>query len=113
MDKLKIICILLILLLCFGCAKEDQKFIGTWSNKVEGRGDIQLIISRDGNKLLLKDIQISSGRTIGIHSAKVDNGYLVVDGNELGLGYLLGKVSYSETEDALIPERVPAFYRVK
>jgi hypothetical protein len=111
MNRFKIICVCSFLLLCFGCTREDQNFIGTWSNKNANGGDLKLIISRDGEKLLVKDILISSGQVIGMQSARVENGYLVVDGD--GIGALLRKVSYSETEDALIPESVPAFHRVK
>lgn len=109
-------CMLTTSLLCFGCTKEDESFIGIWSNKAGNLGDIQLTISRDGQKLLVKESIISNGYVIAMRSAKVEDGYLLIDGDNL-----FGKMSYSKTEDALIPINtgeailgaIPGFHRVK
>ncbi|MDD2776214.1 MAG: hypothetical protein PHU06_09680 [Gallionella sp.] len=117
MNKFITMCMLAICLLCFGCTNEDENFIGIWSNKVAGNlGDIQLTISRDGKNLLVKESIISNGNVIAMRSAKVKDGYLLIDGD-----VLYAKMSYSKTEDALIPINtgesilgaLPGFHRIK
>lgn len=113
MNKTRIIYILVICFFCFGCTKKDEKFIGIWSNKVGNLGDLQLTISRDGERLLVKKGLISSGQLFEMNNAKVEDGYIFIDG---GISFYT-KMSYSETEDALIPvyegEAIPGFHRVK
>lgn len=113
MNKLKKICILTACLLCFACTKEDDIFIGIWNNKTEnGTGDIQFTITRDGDKLLVKESIISNGKVFATHNAKAKDGYIYIDGDGL-----FGKMSYSKTEDSLIPINkgfdIPEFRRVK
>lgn len=105
MNKLQFGSVFLTLILCFGCAKKDERVIGVWNNP----GDIQLIISRDGEKLLVKYKFISNGVVFTKHPARFENGYLLIEGDGI-----YGKLAYSETEDELIPVTgLPGLHRVK
>lgn len=103
-------------LLCFGGTKEDDNFIGIWSNKVGTLGNIQLTIFRNGENILVKESIISNGNVIAIYSAKVKDGYLLVDGDKL-----YSKLTYLKAEDSLLPINtgesilgaLPGFHRVK
>lgn len=97
--------LILMLTLSFGCAKEDERVIGVWNNP----GDLQLIISRDGDNLLVKYKLISNGVVLSKHPARFDNGYLIIEGDGI-----YGKLAYSQTEDELISVKgLPGLRRVK
>lgn len=110
--------LLFIVLICLGCAKkEDEKYIGEWSNNIEGRDNgLTLLIKKDGDKLLVRTIietKEGKGGTLYLRSAVVDkDGYLITEG-----GGLFEKMSYSETENALLIVNsgmyIPSFHRVK
>lgn len=105
MNKFQFVSVFLTLILGLGCAKKDEKVIGVWNNP----GDMQLVISRDGEKLLVKYKLISNGVVLTKHPARFENGYLLIEGDGI-----YGKLAYSETEDELIPViGLPGLHRVK
>lgn len=100
-----------LLLTSCDIARKDEKFVGVWSNQNATAGDIKLEITRDGDKLLVKKIFISKNAVFGKHSARVVDGYLVIDGDTI-----YEKLSYSPSEDELLPAgavSLPGFHRVK
>ena len=112
MYKFKIAIIFIALILCIGCTKKDAVFIGTWSNVTESGGNLQLVITKDVDKLLVKTLLADSGKLIWMYGAKVEDGYLITEGDTL-----FSKMSYSESEDMLMPitngEYTPGFHRIK
>ena len=115
MLKFEVFYLFLLLFMFIGCTKPDESFIGVWSNKQSnGSGDLRLTITRDGYKLLVKEDIESKGIPLAMHSAKVEKGYLLIDGD-----LFFNKMSYSETEDSLIPVNnylgmpLPPFHREK
>ena len=89
--------LVLMSLMFVGCSNDgDDKFIGTWSNQVDGKGDIKLTIYNDGENILIKEEIISTGKVMGVRNAKYDDGYLLVEGS-----IFFDKLSYSEAEKML------------
>lgn len=104
MNKFQFGSVFITLILCFGCAKKDERVIGEWNNP----GNIQLVVSRDGEKLLVKYKLIDSGMVFKKHPASFENGYLLIEGD-----HIYEKLAYSETEDELIPVNgLPGLHRV-
>ncbi|MDK9715249.1 MAG: hypothetical protein OEL86_14300 [Sulfuritalea sp.] len=92
------------------CSRPGEKFIGTWSNEWAG-GQLHLVVSRDGDNFILKEIHTVTGGTVAINAARFENGYLTSD------NVLRKKLAYVESEDAIqpldLPMVFPAFRRVK
>jgi hypothetical protein len=107
----KLLLFAICLLALSACSRPEEKFIGTWSNEWAG-GQLQLVVSRDGDNFIVKEIYTVTGKTVAINAARFENGYLMASGNEW-----IKKLSYVESEDAIQPLDAPitrhAFRRVK
>ncbi len=105
-----ILLIAIALLALSACSRPGEKFIGVWSNEWAG-GQLQLVVSRDGDNFILKEIHTVTGNTVAINAARFENGYLTSD------SLLRKKLAYIESEDAIqpldLPLAFPAFQRVK
>ena len=113
MKTMKIIYMLIATIILIGCTNPNGNFIGTWSNKNQHGGDLYLIIYEDGDKLMVNLGQISSGGIYGTYPAKVEDGYIYIE----GINTFYEKIMYSQNSDTLVPASrlgsVPGFHRVK
>lgn len=102
----------LLIIVVSGCSEVGGQFIGTWTNVQPTGGNLLLIISRDENDFIVKNAFADSGKILWVNKAKLKDGYLMVDGY-----HFFKRLSYSKTEDLLIPVNdgvnVPGFHRLK
>jgi len=107
----QLLLLVIVLSALSSCSRPGKAFIGTWSNEWAG-GQLQLVVSRDGDNFIVKQIYTVTGRTVSIDAARFDNGYLMTSSN-----VWLKKLSYIESEDAIqpldAPHTRPAFRRLK
>ena len=113
MKTIIIVSFTILLILLSGCADKNKNYIGSWTNKIDGRGDMKITITKDGDYLLVKEEIMSTGGLVGLHRGKIKDDYLIVDGS-----IMFGKLFYSESQDMLIPENdlfpgLPGFRRIK
>ncbi len=93
--------LILISLTLAGCSddKDVDNFIGTWTNQLDGKGDIKLTIYLDGENIRIKEELMSTGKVMGVRSAKYDDGQLLVEGS-----IFFDKLVYSSAEKMLLPK---------
>lgn len=104
---------LLSMIMASGCSNPGKDYFGTWSNKIDGRGDIDLVIWQDGEHILVKEMIESTGQVLSTHSAHLPEGYLIIDNN-----VLFSKLVFSEQDKQLhvlgnsnLP--LPSFHKIK
>ena len=87
----------LLLFAVVGCSKPGEQFLGKWLNRTEtSKGTMLLDIQRDNDNFILREILVENGATLGVRSAKIVDGYLVVEGG------VFKRLTYSEPENALV-----------
>lgn len=89
----------LILAAMFGCARQEpgEQFLGAWLNRTEhSKGTILIEIQRDNNNFLVRKTFTDNGTPFEVNSAKLENGYLVLDEG------LFKKITFSEQDNALV-----------
>ena len=61
------------------CQPSQDRFVGTWSNTWAGKGaDSMLVITSNGNGLIVKNVLASSGRIIEVHSGTVEGSLISI-----------------------------------
>lgn len=93
--------LILICLTLVGCSEDSDvdNFIGTWTNQIDGKGDIKLTIYLDGGNIRIKEELMSTGKVMGVRSAKYADGRLLVEGS-----FFFDKLIYSAAEKMLLPK---------
>lgn len=101
--------IISIVMLILSCSKQGEQFVGRWSNEWTN-GKLLLDIQRDGDNFLMRTFDTETGRVIVTNSAKLQDGYLVLN------DAYIKKLTYSESENAIVPVDsavpLPAYRRV-
>jgi hypothetical protein len=82
MQNLKTLIVSITLITLFGCTNPADQYEGTWSNQIHG-GDLNLVIKRDDEKILFSAVVASTNKQLFIESARINEGYLIIDGDGL------------------------------
>lgn len=98
---------IVIALSLLACSHPEEAFIGTWSNNgnnEDSRGGMHIIVQRDGDKLLVKQVFLKqnpsgSDALVSVQNGRIEDGCLIVEGGLTGYK----KYFHSKTDDAIIP----------